>query len=41
MADVIRRARLDLRHRAELFTGRRTDIARLRAALERLGAGRE
>ena len=29
MADVVRRARLDLRHRCELFTGRRTDVSRL------------
>ena len=34
MADVVRRTRLDLRHRCELFTGRRTDVARLRARLE-------
>jgi hypothetical protein len=30
MADVIRRARLDLRHRAQLFSGRRADVVRLR-----------
>jgi hypothetical protein len=36
MADVIRRARLDVRHRCELFTGRRTDVARLREELEGL-----
>lgn len=30
MADVIRRTRLDIRHRCELFTGRRPDVARLR-----------
>jgi hypothetical protein len=29
MADVVRRARLDLRHNCELFTGRRTDVLRL------------
>jgi hypothetical protein len=36
MADVIRRARLDLRHGCRLFTGRRADVTRLRALLERL-----
>jgi len=35
MADVVRRTRLDLRHRAELYTGRRADVHRLR---ERLAA---
>jgi hypothetical protein len=30
MADVVRRARLDLRHRVELFSGRRPDVLRLR-----------
>jgi hypothetical protein len=35
MADVIRRTRLDVRHRCELFTGRRADVARLRARLSR------
>ena len=39
MADVTRRARLDLRHRCELFTGRRADVLRLRDRLERLPAG--
>jgi hypothetical protein len=34
MADVVRRTRLDLRFRTELFTGRRPDVERLR---ERLG----
>jgi hypothetical protein len=29
MADVVRRARLDLRHGCELFTGRRDDVRRL------------
>ena len=29
MADVARRARLDVRHRCELFTGRRDDVRRL------------
>jgi hypothetical protein len=33
MADVVRRARIDLRHRCELFTGRRADVARLRDRL--------
>jgi 3-mercaptopropionate dioxygenase len=33
MADVIRRTRLDLRHSAELFTGRRADVLRLRDRL--------
>jgi hypothetical protein len=37
MADVIRRTRLDLRHRAELFTGRRGDVERLARRLEALG----
>jgi hypothetical protein len=36
MADVVRRARLQLRHRCELFTGRRADVLRLRDRLERL-----
>jgi len=35
MADVIKRARLDLRHQTELFSGRRRDVHRLR---DRLGA---
>jgi hypothetical protein len=39
MADVVRRARLDLRHNCELFTGRRADVARLRESLERLSPG--
>jgi hypothetical protein len=34
MADVIRRTRLDLRHRCELFTGRRADVDRLRERLQ-------
>jgi hypothetical protein len=29
MADVVRRARLDVRHGCELFTGRRPDVLRL------------
>jgi hypothetical protein len=33
MADVLRRARMDLRHRCELFGGRRADVLRLRARL--------
>jgi hypothetical protein len=36
MADVVRRARLDVRHRCELFTGRRTDVDRLRDRLRAL-----
>jgi len=37
MADVVRRARLDLRHGCELFTGRRADVLRLRDRLCELG----
>jgi hypothetical protein len=37
MADVVRRTRLDLRFRAELFTGRRADVDQLRERLEDLG----
>ncbi|HTP22180.1 MAG TPA: hypothetical protein VMJ65_21410 [Solirubrobacteraceae bacterium] len=33
MADVVRRARLNLRHRAELFSGRHQDVLRLRDRL--------
>lgn len=33
MSDVIRRARLDLHHRCELFTGRHQDVLRLRDRL--------
>jgi hypothetical protein len=33
MADVLRRARLDLRYRCELFSGRRADVLRLRDRL--------
>jgi hypothetical protein len=33
MADVVRRSRLDLRFRCELFTGRRRDVDRLRERL--------
>jgi hypothetical protein len=36
MADVVRRAGLDVRYRCELFTGRRADVDRLRARLEAL-----
>jgi hypothetical protein len=36
MADVVHRTRLDLRFRCELFTGRRTDVERLRRRVERL-----
>jgi hypothetical protein len=36
MADVVRRTRLDLRHRCELFTGRRPDVVRLRDRLREL-----
>ena len=36
MADVVRRAGLDVRFRCELFTGRRADVERLRRRLERL-----
>ena len=36
MADVVRRTRLDLRFRCELYTGRRADVERLRRRLERL-----
>ncbi|HEY3019627.1 MAG TPA: hypothetical protein VGJ32_05515 [Solirubrobacteraceae bacterium] len=38
MADVVRRTRLDLRHRAELYTGRRADVHRLRERLAALAA---
>jgi hypothetical protein len=36
MADVIRRTRLDLRHRVELFSGRRSEVLRLRDRLSAL-----
>jgi hypothetical protein len=39
MADVIRRTRLDLRHRCELFSGRRADVLALRDRLAALTAG--
>jgi hypothetical protein len=36
MADVIRRTRLQLRHRVELYSGRRADVLRLRDRLSQL-----
>jgi hypothetical protein len=36
MADVVRRTRLDLRFRCELFTGRRADVERLHRRVESL-----
>jgi hypothetical protein len=39
MADIVRRARLESRHRCELFTGRRADVLRLRDRLAGLGGG--
>jgi hypothetical protein len=36
MADVIRRTRLQLRHRVELYSGRRADVLRLTDRLSRL-----
>jgi hypothetical protein len=39
MADVIKRARLDLRHQSELFSGRRKDVLRLRDRLQTLTSG--
>jgi hypothetical protein len=38
MADVVRRARLDLLHGCELYTGRRPDVLRLRDRLQELTA---
>jgi predicted nucleic acid-binding protein len=38
MADVIKRARLDLRHRTELFSGRRSDVHRLRDRIQEIQA---
>jgi hypothetical protein len=38
MADVIKRARLDVRHRCELFSGRRPDVLRLRDRVRELAA---
>jgi hypothetical protein len=40
MADVIRRARLDVRHGCELYTGRRADVVRLRDRLRALAGDR-
>jgi len=40
MADVIRRTRLDLRHRCELFSGRSADVLALRDRLLELARGR-
>jgi hypothetical protein len=34
MADVVKRARLDLHHRAEVFSGRRRDVLRLRDIID-------
>ena len=34
MADVVKRARLDLHHRAQLFSGRRRDVLRLRDIID-------
>ena len=34
MADVIKRARLNLRHQVELFSGRRRDVIRLRDRIQ-------
>jgi hypothetical protein len=39
MADVVRRARMDLRHGCELFSGRRADVLRLRERLLKLTRG--
>jgi predicted nucleic acid-binding protein len=39
MADVVRRARLHLRHRTELFSGRRADVDRLRNRIQSLTTG--
>jgi hypothetical protein len=38
MADVIKRARLDLRYRCEVFSGRRPDVLRLRDRVRDLAA---
>jgi predicted nucleic acid-binding protein len=35
MADVVKRARLDLHHQTELFSGRRRDVVRLRERIQR------
>ncbi|MGN6872673.1 MAG: hypothetical protein ACTHMY_30155 [Solirubrobacteraceae bacterium] len=34
MADIVKRARLDLRHKTELFSGRRQDVIRLRERIQ-------
>jgi hypothetical protein len=39
MAELFRRARLDVWHRCEVFTGRRMDVDRLRRRLEGLAGG--
>jgi hypothetical protein len=39
MADVVRRTRLDVLREAELYTGRRTDVDRLRRRLQQLSEG--
>jgi hypothetical protein len=39
MADVIRRTRLQQRHRVELYSGRRADVLRLRDRLTQLQRG--
>ena len=39
MADVIRRTRLDLRHRCELFSGGSADVLALRDRLLELARG--
>ena len=39
MADVVRRTRLDVCHRCELFTGRLPDVERLRDRLRELSSG--
>jgi hypothetical protein len=36
MADLVRRSGLHVRFRSELFTGRRSDVLRLRDRLEQL-----
>jgi hypothetical protein len=40
MADVVRRMRLDVLERCELFSGRRADVDRLRERLAEILAGR-
>jgi len=41
MADVVKRARLDLHHRAQLFSGRRRDVLRLRDIVDASAPDRE